>query len=769
MTIPFMPILDPPTIRKQKNWNFFHTYFKSMYPDMYNDMLKNLGTEPAPASVSGATQPQREERSREEDAAAWKVRIQDMLAGKTTIQGQVVGQNIPKLTGNEVGINSVINKWVTGKESGDIFEKLGKLGKVSIIGQMNNFNNTAHEKNIQQIINSNGRLGGAAMVYDPRTRKYHGISFSETDLSETTSNLVKSITGSSTGKKRTIVGNLPDVVELDGIVYDTTDGNDRLALMDAMQSKNEEYLQNNQDRIENKWRPSDEDIKGQQSPTGSTPTGMIDEYDTNLVAGKGDPLLPDYNIPSMEKTEAAAAEKEKIRLKAIETHQDKLVTSFDKPSQQDAIDAINEYDEKGYYEGGFIDQNDPQRNFSTNLSPRPDSGDTFQGRPELTETGFIGGQTPEQVTDEQSVADNIPIQGDKGDYIINAPAIENDPESFYEMLNKGLAEAGSQGINITDIPSDITQEGVGNILASAGEFKIEKPLAEIIGYDQLDMFNNAGKGEVQQRLAASGGFIDGYAGGGDVEEPAFRPSASLLNLHSAIKNRFSGGIIPARKTTKEFLNQLSDEEALALTAITEASVLGEKGLESVMHVVNNRIDSDYEDFKSQFNVMDVLNKQTAGGAFQFTGLEIKGIKGQADLRTHVDELITNPAAYKKYLKTVDMAREVLSGKRKDFTGGALFYYNPEQSTSQDFKDKVANRTYIPIYYMYGDSPKNRHVYFSPQEVYRPSLPESRPETPTEKIQKKFAQPSFLDSNKTTYSKKGMFATYLENRPSMQYN
>ena len=125
-----MPILDPPTIRKQKNWNFFHTYFKSMYPDMYNDMLKNLGTEPAPApapapaSVSGATQPQREERSREEDAAAWKVRIQDMLAGKTTIQGQVVGQNIPKLTGNEVGINSVINKWVTGKESGDIFEKL---------------------------------------------------------------------------------------------------------------------------------------------------------------------------------------------------------------------------------------------------------------------------------------------------------------------------------------------------------------------------------------------------------------------------------------------------------------------------------------------------------------------------------------------------------------------------------------------------------------------------------------------------------------------
>ena len=72
---------------------------------------------------------------------------------------------------------------------------------------------------------------------------------------------------------------------------------------------------------------------------------------------------------------------------------------------------------------------------------------------------------------------------------------------------------------------------------------------------------------------------------------------------------------------------MSDEEALALTAITEASILGEKGLESVMHVVNNRINSDYQDFKSQFNVKDVLNRQTAGGAFQFTGLEIKGQDG----------------------------------------------------------------------------------------------------------------------------------------------
>ena len=95
----------------------------------------------------------------------------------------------------------------------------------------------------------------------------------------------------------------------------------------------------------------------------------------------------------------------------------------------------------------------------------------------------------------------------------------------------------------------------------------------------------------------------------------------------------------------------------------------------------------------------------------------------------------------------------------------------EKKSSKDFKDKVADGTYTPIYYMYGASPRNRHVYFSPKEIYRPPLPESRPETPTEKRLKKepmqeSAQSSFLDNN-VNLSQKGMFGTYLENRPPLQ--
>ena len=212
--IPLPPIM-PRSIFRKNQYSFFNNYFKGLYPNMYNDILKNLGQEqdevtPEPQPTAPMpTQPERQERSREEIAAANKIRMQDRLAGKYTIQGQIVGQQIPEFTGNQKGINSVISKFVTGKDSDSVFEGLGKLGKVNIFGALDKFNDNAHAKNIQEIIKSNGELGGAGMVFDPATNRYVGLSFSETDLGEKTSALVKSLTGSSTGKRRTFVGNVP--------------------------------------------------------------------------------------------------------------------------------------------------------------------------------------------------------------------------------------------------------------------------------------------------------------------------------------------------------------------------------------------------------------------------------------------------------------------------------------------------------------------------------------------------------------------------------
>jgi len=683
---------------------------------MYKDMLKNIGEDtepkpdPTPTPALMPMQSQSEERSEEEIAAANKIRMQDRLKGEYTIQGQVVGQQLPEFTGNEKGINSVVNKWITGKESDNDFEGLGKLGKVSL----NKLNDKAHEKNIQQMILSKGEMGGAAMLFDPSTNSYVGVTLNEQDLGEQTASLIKSITGVDSNKRYNFVGNLPPVAVFGGEVYNTKNMQDRQNLILAIKSETPKQFNEYISRVETNLAGTEQslDVLQKDQQTGVTVSGT-----------GGDPLIPELNVPSVEAAEAQAQadeeEKQKNRKEAAKQYE----------TEESIADLYKDVDDFSYNTGGFI-----------------------------------GGMNPDQVTDAQTVADDYPIDSDDGDFMINAAAIEKDPQRFNEIISAGLQKAREKGIEVGDI-SGVGMDESGDVLASKGEFLVKKPLAETIGYDTLNQFNDQGKPEVDRRVAASGGFLDGYANGGEVDLPATRPSTGLLNLYDAIKEKFPGGPEAARKTTKEFLNQMSDEEALALTAITEASVLGEKGLESVMHVVNNRINSDYADFKSQFNVKDVLNRQTAGGAFQFTGLEIKGDKDFADLRTHVTELVTNPQAYRNYMKNIDTAREVLAGKRKDFTGGALFYYNPEASTSQDFKDKVANRTYIPIYYMKGD--KSRHVYFSPQEIYRPQDPVSRPQTPAQKVQKKFAQPSFLD-DKVDLSREGMFGTYLQNRPSLQY-
>ncbi len=704
---PFFPIIDNPNTYRRGKFSFFHTYFKSLYPSMYNDMLKNMGQgkptpDPAPQPTDPIMmQPQRQERSAEEIAAANKIRMQDRLAGKYTIQGQVVGQQLPEFTGDEKGINPVVNKWITGKESDDVFEGLGKLGKVSIFGGLNKLNNQAHEKNIQQIIQSKGEMGGAAMLYDPSTNSYVGVTLNEQDLGEQTASLIKGITGVDSNKRYNFVGNLPPVAVFGGEVYDTTNAKDRQNLILAIKSETPKQFNEHINRVETNLAGTEQSLDVLQEDTA-----RLDD------AAKQRALDAARDDRERERAEAQGkADAAKISDKVIEDQ---------------------------------FKSEDDFREFNTG--------------------GFIGGMNPDQVTDTQTVADDYPIDSDDGDFMINAAAIEKDPQRFNEIISAGLQKAREKGIEVGDI-SGVGMDESGDVLASKGEFLVKKPLAETIGYDTLNQFNDQGKSEVDRRVAASGGFLDGYANGGEVDLPATRPSAGLLNLYDAIKEKFPRGPEPARKTTKEFLNQMSDEEALALTAITEASILGEKGLESVMHVVNNRINSDYQDFKSQFNVKDVLNRQTAGGAFQFTGLEIKGQDGFADLRTHVTELVTNPQAYRNYMKTVDMARDVLAGKRKDFTGGALFYYNPKASTSEDFKNKVADRTYVPIYYMRGKG--SQHIYFSPQDIYRPELPVSRPETPAERIQKKSAQPSFLD-DKVDLSGQGMFGTYLQNRPSLQY-
>ena len=635
--IPLPPIMPRPIFRKNQ-YSFFNNYFKGLYPNMYNDILKNLGQEqdevtPEPQPTAPMpTQPERQERSREEIAAANKIRMQDRLAGKYTIQGQIVGQQIPEFTGDQKGINSVISKFVTGKDSDSVFEGLGKLGKVNIFGALDKFNDNAHAKNIQEIIKSNGELGGAGMVFDPATNRYVGLSFSETDLGEKTSALVKSLTGSSTGKKRTFIGNVPDVVVYNNTVYNTTNAKDRSNLMDAMNSDNAYHLENHHRR------------------------GEIEQGE-----GVPDRLVTQTDVATPPQTPPRDDDKPD---RSVSTKPETVGSGF----VGDPGTSPEEYAEPEDLSAGFGEG--VEYGFNTG--------------------GFIGGMNPDQVTDAQTVADDYPIDSDDGDFMINAAAIEKDPQRFNEIISAGLQKAREKGIEVGDI-SGVGMDESGDVLASKGEFLVKKPLAETIGYDTLNQFNDQGKSEVDRRVAASGGFLDGYSNGGELGYDSV--SEDFYNKIKQFSKKKA-----KRPEIDNFIDGLTDTEALSILFLTET----EAGKDPLIHmqrigdVVLNRVKSNSPDFKNTNTIKDVLKQRSSRGTgskmYQFDGLEPTTLQERL---LDVTERGMKNALNKTFtaaINTLDTDPDLETSRLPD---NILFYKKRTPQNEGDFMD--SSKFLAPLY------------------------------------------------------------------------
>lgn len=117
--------------------------------------------------------------------------------------------------------------------------------------------------------------------------------------------------------------------------------------------------------------------------------------------------------------------------------------------------------------------------------------------------GFIG-QAPEMVPDEQTVADDVPLDVQDGTFVINAAAVEYaGSEDIKKMLTDAIAQAKTQGIDIQFNDGKIPSEEVVSLLVSRGEVIVPPALAKVIGYDRLEKINNRGKKEVQKRVAES--------------------------------------------------------------------------------------------------------------------------------------------------------------------------------------------------------------------------------------------------------------------------
>jgi hypothetical protein len=152
-------------------------------------------------------------------------------------------------------------------------------------------------------------------------------------------------------------------------------------------------------------------------------------------------------------------------------------------------------------------------------------GDPAQQQAPSTEMGFIGGP-PDQFTEQQTIADDIPKEVPEGTFVINAPAVEfAGKEDIKQMLIEAyeiVAQADTDaGTDRTAQAAKVPSKEQVEIMISRGEVVVPPEIAKVIGYDRLEKINNRGKKEVerrqkeseqqekpQARQVAEGGFID---------------------------------------------------------------------------------------------------------------------------------------------------------------------------------------------------------------------------------------------------------------------
>jgi len=140
-----------------------------------------------------------------------------------------------------------------------------------------------------------------------------------------------------------------------------------------------------------------------------------------------------------------------------------------------------------------------------------------------SQSGFIQAP-PSQATEAETVADNIPMEGDVGGEIINASAVKEAGEAdIAKMIADAEKYARANGKEISD---NGEKDG---ILVSKGEVYIKKDLADIIGRDKIRKINNRGKKDTRRKIqetqaAAEGGFIKKKYAEGDTVLGRFRKS-----------------------------------------------------------------------------------------------------------------------------------------------------------------------------------------------------------------------------------------------------
>lgn len=119
--------------------------------------------------------------------------------------------------------------------------------------------------------------------------------------------------------------------------------------------------------------------------------------------------------------------------------------------------------------------------------------------------GFVNGRTPEEVTDADTVADDVEGSVPEGTFVINASAVEKyGSERIRKLLVSAIKEAELQGIDMSTTDSTIVDEESVSVAVSEGEVLVPPVLVRIIGLQKLEKINALGSEEVEDRVEEYG-------------------------------------------------------------------------------------------------------------------------------------------------------------------------------------------------------------------------------------------------------------------------
>ena len=218
----------------------------------------------------------------------------------------------------------------------------------------------------------------------------------------------------------------------------------------------------------------------------------------------------------------------------------------------------------------------------------------------------------------------------------------------------------------------------------------------MIGRDRLRKINDRGIPKTEKKLqkAAKGGKVKGYQSGGDVDDDG--SFNAIVDAQQRFAARFPGDtdqerVENARIEAQRIMEGLNAEDAMAITMIGEASILGDDGMEAVGHVINNRANSMYREYANQPTPVDVITRRLPGRDYQFNALEFR------TLRKTLNEITSTEYGRRKFEQMRQMAIEIINGDREDITGGSLLFWNPATSTNQHIRDGLNDGTYEVAY------------------------------------------------------------------------